>query len=135
MATLAPDQTTLEVFRAIDAKRADEFAAFFAEDASFRFGNADPVVGRQAIEQAVDGFFSIPHALQHDITGVWKGRWEQGEVVSVEAYVTYTRQDGTKTEPIPVTSTLRMKDGALQDYRIFGDISPLFAAASAGGEG
>jgi ketosteroid isomerase-like protein len=136
MVTATLDQKTAEVFRAIDARRADEFASFFAPDASFRFANAETVVGRDAIEQAVGAFFSSLRALQHDITGVWTGTWEQGEVVSVEAYVTYTRQDGSKTDPLPATSTLRMKGGAIQDYRIFIDLSPLFAAGEPeGGQG
>jgi hypothetical protein len=65
--------------------------------------------------------------LSHEITGVWSGSWEGGEVKSVEAAVTYTRQDGTRTQPLPATSTLRMEGERIKDYRIFIDVAPLFA--------
>jgi hypothetical protein len=47
-------------------------------------------------------------------------------VRSVEAEVTYTRKDGTLTQALPATSTLRMEGDRIKDYRIFADISPLF---------
>ena len=46
---------------------------------------------------------------------------------SMEALVTYTRQDGSTCGPLPVTSTMRMRGGGIQDYRIFMDLTPLFA--------
>jgi len=48
-------------------------------------------------------------------------------VKSVEAEVTFTRRDGSRTLPLPVTSTLRMEEGRISDYRVFIDVSPLFA--------
>ena len=66
--------------------------------------------------------------LSHQIIGVWSGAWEGGEVKSVEAEVTYTRRNGTRTQPLPVTSTLRLQDDQIKDYRIFMDLGPLFAS-------
>jgi len=65
--------------------------------------------------------------LTHEVTGVWSGRWEGAAVKSIGAVVTYTRKDGTVTRPLPVTSTLRMRGDLIKDYRIFMDVSPLFA--------
>jgi hypothetical protein len=50
-------------------------------------------------------------------------------VISVEADVIYTRKDGTRTEALPVTSTIRMQADKIKEYRIFMDISPLFTGA------
>jgi hypothetical protein len=58
---------------------------------------------------------------------MWSGRWEMGDVHIVESEVTYTRKDGTQTQPLPATSTLRMNGDRIRDYRVFMDISPLFA--------
>lgn len=126
MTVTTVQERTLAVFAAIDRMRADEFAAYFAERARFRFGNAPPVIGRDAVEAAVRGFFSTLAGLRHEISGIWTGSWDGGEVTSVEALVTYTRLDGSTTMPIPATSTLRWGDGSIQDYRIYADISPLF---------
>src|SRR3954453_17245998 len=110
----------------LDRTDRDEFASRFTEDGSFRFGNAEPVVGRSAIREAVAAFFSTIDGMRHDITGIWRGKWEQGEVYSVEAEVSYTRKDGSEVK-LPVTSTLRMKGALVQDWRVFMDVSPLYA--------
>jgi len=121
-----------DLFRAVDALDASAFAQRFAEDGTFRFGNAPLVVGRRQIEESVAGFFSMISGLQHEIVGVWSGTWEGGDVTSVETRVVYTRQDATRTDPVPATSTLRMQGATIKDFRIFADISPLFATEPRG---
>jgi ketosteroid isomerase-like protein len=127
MSVMAVDQWVADLFRAIDNMDAATFANAFTEDGTFRFGNSEPVVGRRQVEQSVSEFFSILGRLSHHVTGVWSGNWEGGDVVSVEAEVTYRRKDGTLTQAIPATSTLRMEGDRIKDYRAFVDISPLFA--------
>jgi ketosteroid isomerase-like protein len=127
MSVMTVDQWVTDLFGAIDSMDAATFANAFTEDGTFRFGNNEPVVGRLQVEQSVSGFFSVLGGLSHQITGVWSGNWEGGEVISVEADVTYTRKDGTLTQPLPATSTLRMEGDRIKDYRAFVDISPLFA--------
>jgi hypothetical protein len=58
---------------------------------------------------------------------MWFGSWEEGEVVSVESEITYTRLDGGRLAPLPATTTLRLKQGLVKDFRVFMDPSPLFA--------
>jgi ketosteroid isomerase-like protein len=121
------EQWVVDFFGAIDSMDAPTLAKAFAEDGSFRFGNADPAVGREAVEQAISGFFSMLGGVSHEITGEWSGSWEGGEAKSVEADVVYTRKDGTRTPPLPVTSTIRMAAGSIKDYRVFMDPAPIFA--------
>jgi ketosteroid isomerase-like protein len=127
MSVMVVDQWVLDLFGAIDSMDAPAVARAFAPDGSFRFGNTEPVVGREHVERSMSGFFSMIAGLRHEVTGVWSGRSEGDEVTSVEAEVTYTRKDGTHTEALPVTSTIRMDGDRIRDYRIFMDISPLFA--------
>lgn len=126
MSVMAADQWVVDLFRAIDSMDAPTVARAFAEDGRFRFGNNEPVVGREHVEESVSGFFSMIGGLSHEITGIWSGRSAGGEVTSVEAEVTYTRKDGTRTEALPVTSTVRREGDRIRDYRIFMDVSPLF---------
>lgn len=121
------DRWVIDLFRAIDSMDAPMVAQAFAETGTFRFGNSEPAVGREQVEQSASGFFSMIGGLSHEITGVWSGSWEGGEVKSVEAEVTYTRKDGTRTQALPVTSTIRMDGDRIKDFRIFMDVSPLFA--------
>jgi ketosteroid isomerase-like protein len=115
---------------AVDRMDPDELAGRFTEDGSFRFGNAEPVVGRRAIREAQAAFFSTIDGMRHDVQGIWSGKWEHGEVYSAEAEVTYTRKDGSEVK-LPVTSTLRMKGDSVQDWRVFMDVSPLYAEGGA----
>jgi hypothetical protein len=124
-----------DLFDAVDALDATAFAERFTEDGTFRFGNAPAVVGRQQIEESVAGFFSTIRGLKHKIVGVWSGAWESGAVTSVETTVTYRRKDATVTDAIPVTSTLRMRGDLIADFRVFADISPVFATAAEAGVG
>jgi ketosteroid isomerase-like protein len=130
MSVMAVDQWVADLFRAIVNMDAAMFANAFTDDGTFRFGNSEPVVGRLQVEQSVSEFFSMLGGLNHHVTGVWSGNWEGGEVISVEADVTYTRKDGTLTQAIPATSTLRMEGDRIKDYRAFVDISPLFAESA-----
>ena len=124
-----------DLFDAVDALDAAAFAERFAQDGTFRFGNAPAVVGRKQIEESVAGFFSTIAGLKHEILGVWSGEWEGGAVTSVETTVTYRRKDTTVTDAIPVTSTLRMRANLIADFRVFADISPVFATAAGVGAG
>jgi ketosteroid isomerase-like protein len=118
-----------QLFGAVDAMQPEAVAAYFTDDAVFRFGNAPPSHGRRAIQQALAGFFGTIGGLRHQVTGVWRGQWEGGPVLAVEAEVTYTRADGSQTPPLPVTSTMRFAGDRIRDYRIFMDVSPLFAGS------
>ncbi len=115
------------VFETIDEMKADEYASYFAEDASFRFGNAEPIVGRRTIRDAMVVFFSTIKGLHHEVVGVWEGEWEQGDVYSVETEVTYRRTDDGVVS-LPATSTMRMNGDLIQDWRIFADTSPVYEA-------
>jgi ketosteroid isomerase-like protein len=128
MKGMTVDPWIVDLFATIDRMDSTGFAKAFAEDATFRFGNLEPAVGRQELEQAVAGFFSTVDGLTHEITGVWTGRWEGGDVTSVESGVTYTRKDGGVVGPLPATTTIRLHGDEIQDYRIFMDIGPVFAA-------
>ena len=115
------------LFSSIDAMDVAAVVGMFADDGVVRFANQERVVGRPGVQQAVETFFSGIRGLSHSVTGVWLGSWEEGEVVSVESEVTYTRLDGVRLAPLPATTTLRMKQGLIKDFRVFMDPSPLFA--------
>jgi hypothetical protein len=128
---MRPDTTdplVSDVFDSIDGMDAAGFAKAFTENGSFTFGNAEPVVGREGIVATVAGFFSSIGGLRHEISGVWSGTWEGGDVKSVEGNVNYTRKDGSMVPPIPAVSTLRLRGDLIEDYRIFVDLAPLFSS-------
>ncbi|KAM3105209.1 nuclear transport factor 2 family protein [Phormidesmis sp. 146-20] len=115
-----------QFFAAVDSRQPDLIVAFMQPDIRLQMGNASALVGiprvHAAFLQAAQRFI----AIQHSIQGIWRGSWEKGSVVSVEAIVTYTFPDG-RIVKLPCTSTLRLQDEKIADYRIFIDPTPAFA--------
>jgi ketosteroid isomerase-like protein len=111
------------LFADIDRMDADAWAAYLAEDAVMRFGNADPVRGRQACRDALAAFYEMIDGLSHDLVE----QWELDGVTIAEANVTYTRKDGRRVT-VPVVTIYRTNDGdVISDYRVFIDLAPVFA--------
>jgi uncharacterized protein (TIGR02246 family) len=117
----------------VDHKDAAAFAAVFAPDASLQFGNSPPIVGREAIQDAIAQFFTAFVALRHTSVGTWI----DGDTVVLEAVVTYTRHDGGVVS-VPATTIFILAPLASSDEarpivklcRIYVDLMPLFAPAA-----
>lgn len=122
MQTASMTDVVKRLFEVGEAKKPDEFASFFTEDARYRFGNADAVSGRADIRDAVANFFPLIKSLYHDI----QGTWEQGNLLLVEMNVIYTRHDD-KVVTIPVADTFRFESSLIKDMRIYADTTPVFA--------
>ena len=115
-----PDRSQL--FADIDSMDPERFAAHLADDVTMRFGNADPIHGRDAVRDAWAGFCEGLDGVSHEALRHWES--EDGTVA--EANVTYTRHDGG-TVTVPVVTIYREGDGGIVDYRILIDLAPLFA--------
>ena len=111
------------MFADIDRMDADAWACHLAEDVTMRFGNGDPVHGRQACRDALASFYDQIDGLRHERLG----EWERGEATIVESNVTYTRKDGNDVT-VPVVTIYRTNgDDMIRDYRVFVDLAPVFA--------
>lgn len=121
MATVEADAAA-SVFAVADQKDADGFASAFAEDAVLRFGNAEPLVGREQIRQAMNDLFSAIAGIHHEIVNEWR----VDDTVIVEVSVTYDRLDG-KSVTVPATSIWRVTDGEIADKRICIDQAPVWS--------
>jgi ketosteroid isomerase-like protein len=106
----------------IDLFNPDAFVTHLTPDVVFRFGNADPVSGRQAVREAVAGFFSTIDGLTHQVRNVW----EFGDTTIVQADVEYLRKDG-KTVTVPNADILVYDGELVRDWRIYIDLAPLYS--------
>ena len=112
-----------KLFVSIDAMDTEGFLGFIAPEGEFRFASAPPVHGHAAIRAAVDGFFSSIAALSHKLDRVVA----DGDAVVCEGEVTYTRHDGS-TIALPFCNLFESDDGLISVYRIYIDVTPLYAA-------
>ena len=111
-----------ELFADIDSMVPEAFGGHLAEDATLTFGNAPPVRGRDACVQAWAGFCELIDGVQHEVVN----QWEVGDTTIAETAVTYTRKDGGRV-CVPVVTVYRVADDLIQDYRVFLDLTPVFA--------
>jgi len=111
-----------KLFKTIDAKDADSFAAFLTEDAIFRFGNAEPARGKQAVRDAVAGFFGGVKSLRHTV----RESWSLPEAAVMHGEVTYTRHDGTELS-VPFANVFKLQGTLVREYLVFADASKLWS--------
>ncbi len=110
------------MFAAIDRQDATAFVGYLTEDAVFRFGSAPAVQGRDAIRAAVDGFFGTIAACSHDV----QNTLSNGSTLVCEGDVTYRRQNDTEIT-LPFTDVFEYDGELISHYKIYIDISPLYA--------
>ncbi len=113
-----------DLLRAIDARDSARFATFLRPECLFRFGNAPVVTGRSAVESVVAGFFQVIRGCRHELLRTW----EEGDWLSLQGEVTYTRLD-SGTVRVPFVNVFRMRDALIAEYLIYIDNTPLFAVA------
>jgi hypothetical protein len=110
------------VFADIDAFDPDKFIAHLTDDVVFRFGNAEPAVGKAAVREAVAGFFAGIDGLTHHILN----SWEIGDITIVQIDVEYRRKDG-KTVTVPNADILTYDGDLVRNWQIYIDVAPVFA--------
>jgi hypothetical protein len=107
----------------IDGMDANESVKLFAESAKLTFGNAEPMVGRNAIQTGIEAIYTSIAALRHRILQ----EWSVDRDTIVEMAVTYGRHDGIQVT-IPAVTIWRVRDdGLITDYRVFIDQQPVYA--------
>ena len=111
-----------DLFASIDQMDAERFVSFIAEDGVFQFGSSPPVTGRDAIREAVSGFFASIAGLSHRLLRVIG----DGDAVATEGEVTYTRHDGSEIT-LPFVNIFELANGRIATYKIYIDIAPLYA--------
>jgi ketosteroid isomerase-like protein len=115
-----------EIFASIDAFDPAGFVPYLTEDVVFRFGNNDPAIGREAVLEAVTGFFSMISGLTHHVQDVWEA---EPDVTIARIDVEYRRQDG-EVVYTPNVDILRWDGDLVADWQIVIDLAPVFMPMS-----
>lgn len=114
-----------DLFRAIDNRDARTFLSFLTDEVFFRFGNAEPVHGKNNVGNVVKGFFESISNIQHDITE----SWSLDNKTVCHGFVTYTRLDGSSLT-VPFANIFYTQENKIREYLIFADISRLYQSPS-----
>ncbi len=122
MTTTSLQSFGARMFAVADTLDVDNYVTYLAPDVYFRFGNAEPLTGRDAVRDAVGHFFTTIKGLQHTIVQ----EWHDGDTIIQQLDVTYTRLDGNKVT-LPAVNILRLDNDTVADYRIYVDLAPVYA--------
>jgi ketosteroid isomerase-like protein len=110
------------IFADIDAFDPDKFVSHLTEDVVFRFGNAEPAVGRAAVKEAVAGFFTTIDGLKHHILKLY----DNGDTTVARIDVEYLRKDG-KSVTVPNADILEFDGDLVRNWQIYIDVAPIFS--------
>jgi ketosteroid isomerase-like protein len=112
---------TKAIFAAFDSKDIEALAALVTDDVRLQIGNADVVKGKREFVEALQAFVRSVASFRHTIVNVWSDR----DAVITELKVHYTRLDGSELT-LPCCNVFRLRDGAVADYRVYMDITPVY---------
>ncbi|GGK91537.1 hypothetical protein Sme01_53900 [Sphaerisporangium melleum] len=118
------DEVVRRVFQMVDTSDADAFGRLLADDATFVFGNAEPLIGRATIVAGLRDFYATIGGLRHRIIR----NWQVDADIIAETEVTYRRLDGKDVSAVAVSIWHTRDDGLITDYRIFADLAPIYEA-------
>ena len=118
----AAGKDTGGLFAAIDSKDTASFVRYLTEDAVFCFGSAPPVRGREAIREAVDGFFATIAGCRHAIGN----SFGKDSTLVCEGKVTYRRHDDSEIT-VPFANIFEYDGDLIANYKIYVDIAPLYS--------
>lgn len=106
---------------ALDAKDTDKVLSLLAEDCLFQAGNNEPIVGKTAIAESLNTFFSAIKSIRHEMTDTF----ESGSNAVYRGHVTYTREDDSQLT-VPVCDVFKINNQKITAYYIYIDWSDLF---------
>lgn len=109
---------------AVDRGDADDFAAWFAPDAGYRFGNGERTVGRDAVLAATNGAIDGLPWVRHTVDQVA----QLGDQLFCRFTITTADLAGNEVA-LPCVTVIWIEGDAIVDYRVHMDLAPVFAAA------
>ena len=115
-------QRVEEMFKRVDAMDVDGYLRCLTDDVNFQFGSAPEARGKAAVRDVLVPFYASIAGLKHTLTGFW----ESGDTAIVRLEVEYSRNNGSKVT-LPCANIFQYRDGLIADYRIYMDISPVYA--------
>jgi ketosteroid isomerase-like protein len=109
------------LFAAFDINDITELTTLVTPDIRLQLMNNDVVEGLHAFAAAVGAFHESIAGVRHEILDLWL----DGDVVTAELRVHYTRRDGRKVT-LPCCNVFRLHGGYIADYRSYMDIAPVY---------
>jgi len=122
----ASRETRIDVVRrlmaAVELNASDEYVSHFTDDAVYKVGNAEAVVGPESIRRLAASVIHLIEKVSHDVRNIW----ELGDTLICEMELRYLRKDG-KTVTVPNLTIVRFEGDRVRSYQAFLDASSVFS--------
>jgi ketosteroid isomerase-like protein len=123
---LVPEREAIRaLFAATDEGDLAGVTSYLHDDVVVVLGNREPIHGAEAYAELYGQVAGMLAGLRHEILDIWSAA-EDPTVWIVRMTVHYTRTDGL-TVSLPCCNALRFTEGLVSDYRVFMDMTPVFA--------
>jgi len=116
-------QLVREMFLTGESMHVEDFVKFYNDDARYQFGNFPIAYGPKGITDSSQGFIDTVKYCLHHIQNLWE---IDDSTLVCEMKCDYVRKKDLKKFTLPCCDTIRIKNGKVQDLRIFMDIMPVF---------
>ncbi len=111
------------MFTTGENKDAGAFVSFFTENARYRVGNTDPVIGRAAIQESVQKYaFDTNQSFYHNL----KQFWEDKNTLLVQFELEMITLEGKPIGPFPIVDVFRFQGNLISDMQIYGDVRDIY---------
>ncbi|MFJ1766925.1 nuclear transport factor 2 family protein [Amycolatopsis sp. NPDC088138] len=118
----AHEEMVAAMCAAVDAGDAEAFGSWFADDATYTFGNGETLSGRDAIVAATAGAAGALPWVRHTVDQVAA----LGDQLFCRFTIETESPDG-KPLALPCVTVIWLDGPRIADYRVHMDISPAFA--------
>ena len=117
-----PVRTVRDLIAAVDRRETETAASYLTDDVRFRFGSAEEIAGKPAVEAMSRAFYESIAGIRHTFLGLWQ---VTDDTVACVMDVHYERLDG-RALTLPCANVFRFRAGLVDDYRIYMDVAPVF---------
>jgi ketosteroid isomerase-like protein len=122
---LTERDTIRALFAALDRGDLDGVTTSLCDDVVVVLGNREPIQGVTAYAELFGQVMGMLAGIRHEIHDIWNAA-EDAAVWTVRMTTHYARADGNGVS-LPCCAILRFGDGRVADYRVFMDMTPVFA--------
>lgn len=122
--SMSPLETVNIFMRSVESKDIDGAVALLAEDVSYENMPIDPIVGREAVRQVLEGFLKPAMHVEWRVLS----EWEVGSTVINERVDRFEIGDGWLE--LPVAGFFEVKDGLITLWRDYFDMGSYMSQLS-----
>lgn len=117
-------QWLLDTYSAWDTSDLDALMERMHEDVRVRFGNGQPLTGKDEVRRGFEEYFGSHQGTTHSIRNLTTQPQDAGRLTSAELNVQYRR--GGQTSQIPAYMTWLIDGDKVRRLNIYTDLSPVY---------